>query len=179
MKKLAFILVSLIATSLTSCIVVTDGPPGPNGYSGNAYVGVSYDDYEPYSYWDNNPDVPNNPYFDEYYGTIPGLYEFEYFVNRNDYYYGTYEVWVNPGGAGRPNGIAGRNGADSYLLLICNQNGPYEDRKSKAGDLEMTKLSDGSLEYTVRNADGGMKVTMKKADRRSRTPHEPKAIYQK
>ncbi|MES2627888.1 MAG: hypothetical protein V4616_02870 [Bacteroidota bacterium] len=175
MKKLIFLLTALVAISLTSCVIIPD-TPGPRGYSGNAYFGISYDRYEPYSYWDNNPDIADNPYFDEYYPTYTGLYDFEYFVNREDYWFGTYEIWVNPGEPGRPGGVAGRNGMDTYLMLVCNPNGPYEDRKA-ASKLEVTKNTDGSLQYMVRNADGWMKVTMQKASRATRTPHQPKAFF--
>jgi len=117
MKTLTYIIVVLAGLSLTSCIIVTD-TPGPAGRPGNAYFGVSYDVYEPYSYWDNNPDIPNDPYLDEYYPTVPGLYEFEYYVNRVDYWYGTYEIWVNAGEPGRPGGRPGRDGLDTYLMLV-------------------------------------------------------------
>lgn len=176
MKKLLFIILALIVTSLSSCIIVPD-VPGPNGYSGQAYFGISYDNYEPYSYWDNNPDVPNNPYFDEYYPTIPGLYDFEYFVNRTDYWFGTYEIWVNPGEIGRPNGQPGRDGLDTYLLLICNPDGPYESRKVNSENISTTTLADGSLQYTIYNGDGWVKVTMKKTNTKLRQAHQPKVIF--
>ncbi len=176
MKKSLLILAAIFGLLMPSCIIVTDAP-GPNGYSGRAYFGISYDVYEPYSYWDNNPDIPENPYFDEYYRTYSGEYEFEYFVNRDDYWYGTYEIWVNPGEPGRPNGIAGRNGMDTYLMLVCNPDGPYESRKAGHENIATTTLADGSIQYTVTNADGWMKVTMKKTNQFSRPAHQPKANF--
>lgn len=172
MKKLAIILISLFAISLASCI---QGPPGPDGYDGNAYVAISYDDYPLYSYWDNNPDVPNNPAYDYWYPTYPGQFDFEYFVNRTDYWYGTYDIWVNRGGPGRPNGQAGRDGYDTYLTLVCNADGPYEMRKSEVlKNATVTKLEDGSIQYTFTNGGGGMRVTMKKTTVSERPAHDPK-----
>ena len=180
MKTLTYIIVVLAGLSLTSCIIVTD-TPGPAGRPGNAYFGVSYDVYEPYSYWDNNPDIPNDPYLDEYYPTVPGLYEFEYYVNRVDYWYGTYEIWVNAGEPGRPGGRPGRDGLDTYLMLVCNPDGPYEARKSAGtgNTVTTTALPDGSLQYIITNADGGMKVTMKKTTSTERPSQTPKVFFKK
>ncbi len=164
MKKIIVLLIALIAISLSSCIIVSDGY-GPNGRSGRAFFGISYDYEQPYSYWDDNSSIPENPFFDEYYPTYSGVYEFEYFVNRVDYWYGTYEIWVNPGELGGPNNIRGRDGIDSYLMLICNPNGPDEYRKSADGaTIKKETLADGSINYTIENEGGGLKVTMRKTN---------------
>lgn len=175
MKKIIVLLSALIAISLSSCIIVSDGY-GPNGRTGRAYFGISYDYNQPYSYWDNNAAIPENPYFDEYYPTGTGIYDFEYFVNRVDYWYGTYEIWVNPGEPGRPNNIRGRDGFDTYLMLICNPNGPIEYRKSADTSLKSEILADGSLQYTIENEGGGMKVNMKKVNIKERPAKKAKWI---
>lgn len=118
---------------LTSCyyeVTNTSTSYGPPGRNGVAYFGIDYDFGNLYSYWDNNPSIPENPIIGQYYYTYPGVYEFEYFINEFEYWYGTYEVFINLGGPGRPHNQPGFDGRDTYLLLICNPNGPYEERAS-------------------------------------------------
>lgn len=117
-------IVTLLSLSLTSCDPAYIGYGYP-GRDGRAFFGINYDYAHPYSYWDNNPSVPDNPAIGHYYPTFPGLYEFEYFINSVDYWYGTYEIWINPGGPGGPNGMPGIDGMDNYLMLICNPDGFY------------------------------------------------------
>jgi len=125
MKILKIILILIAPLFFTSCIVV-DSTPGPHGRDGNAYFGVDYEHMAPYSYWDDNNSVPFNPILGEYYHTYPGVYEFEYFINSEDYYYGTYEVWTNQGGMGGMHGEPGYDGVDTYLMLITDPEGFHE-----------------------------------------------------
>ncbi|MEM9023641.1 MAG: hypothetical protein AAGB22_07855 [Bacteroidota bacterium] len=125
---------------MTSCVIV-DNTPGPPGYDGEAYFGIDYDVAPPYSYWDNNPAVPNTVMLGQYYHTRPGVYDFEYFINRQEFWYGTYEIWVNPGGPGGSYGEPGFDGLDNFLMLICDPDGYYEYRSSyKQGGSEYEPL---------------------------------------
>ena len=177
MKKFRIILAILIAPFFfTSCIVV-DNTPGPNGRDGRAYFGVDYDHRPPYSYWDNNNSIPFNPVLGEYYHTYPGIYEFEYFINEEDYYYGTYEVWINRGGFGGPRGEPGFDGVDTYLMLVCDPNGFYEHTsgyKSAASNLE-TEL-DKPIVIEKKFGKENYKITMRKANVKTRKAKEPKFI---
>lgn len=169
MKKINIILA--VATSLffTSCIVV-DNTPGPNGYDGFAYFGVDYEYHKPYSYWDNNSSVPFNPILGEYYQTRPGIYEFEYFINPYDYYYGTYEVRINRGGLGRPNGEPGYNGMDTYLMFIADHDGYHEHRDGyKMGQSLPIIIEQNKGEYNY-------KITIQKGNTESRAAQQPKFI---
>lgn len=132
MKSFMKIASVVIATSLffTSCVFVVDPVPGPDGRPGDAYFGVDYDYAMPYSYWDNNPNVPTNPVLGSFYPTNAGVFEFEYFINPYEYWYGTYRIFRNAGGPGGANGEPGWPGADTYLMLICNPDGFYEERGS-------------------------------------------------
>lgn len=112
----------------SACTRVYIAPPGPPGRDGQAFFGIDYDYQHPYSYWDNNPSMPNNPEIGFYYGTFPGTYQFEYFINPYEYWYGTYQIWINPGTPGQPNGVPGIDGMNTYLMLICNPEGFYEER---------------------------------------------------
>lgn len=129
-----YLFVAVIA--LHSCIVVAEyGPPGRDG---KAFFGIDYDYNPPYSYWDNNPNMPTAPFFGEYYRSNPGRYNFEYFINQTDYWYGTYEIFVNRGQPGQPMGEPGADGADNYLMLICNDDGFYfEDQYGFWCDIRM------------------------------------------
>jgi len=113
---------------LTGCRKEVYHEYGPRGYDGRVYYGVSYSHFMPYSYGDNNPSIPNNPILGEYYETQPGFYQFEYFINPFEYWHGSYELWVNPGGPGGQFGEPGLDGADNFLMMICNPQGFFEDR---------------------------------------------------
>ena len=152
----------------TSCIVV-DNTPGPRGIDGNAYFGVDYEINAPYSYWDNNRSVPYNPILGDYYFTMPGVYEFEYFINPHDYWYGTYEIWINPGGPGGPRGEPGYNGLDTYLMLICDPDGFHQHRHNARTSNEplVIERHDGKYNY---------KITIQKASVSTRPAQKPKYV---
>lgn len=131
MKKGSSLRVSLALIGglflFNSCIYVVD-TPGPDGHPGQAFFGVDYDYALPYSYWDNNRNIPMNPVLGTYYPTGTGSFNFEYFINPYDYWYGTYQVFRNAGQPGGSGGHPGADGADTYLMLICNPEGFYEVR---------------------------------------------------
>lgn len=167
MKKLKLLYVLSIAIFLTSCIVV-DNTPGPRGIDGRAFFSVDYERHAPYSYWDNNPSIPYNPILGEFYISQPGIYDFEYFINPYDYWYGTYEVWVNPGGPGGPHGEPGYDGADTYLTLICDPRGFHEHRDNWKDNLEnplIIEKNEGKL---------NIKITIQKGNILTRPAQEPK-----
>jgi len=169
MKKLKLILTIIIPLFFTSCIVV-DNTPGPYGRDGQAYFGVDYERHEPYSYWDNNNSIPYNPILGEYYLTRPGIYDFEYFINSHDYWYGTYEVWINRGGAGGAHGQPGYDGLNNYLMLICDPNGFHEHRdewKMNEGEPLVIEKSEGVLNF---------KITIQKGNTSTRPAQKPKYI---
>ncbi len=149
-----------MSTLLVNCVTVTD--QGPRGRDGKVYFGIDYDYNPPYSYWDNNFEIPNNPVLGHMYRTSPGIYEFEYFINPYEYWYGTYTLYEDRGGLGGPYGERGADGWDTYLLLICNDNGYYTESweecgcyRSASDDGEIT--IDGGTQHT-----GKFTVKMKK-----------------
>lgn len=171
MRNFKIILVILAPLFFTSCIVI-DSTPGPHGRDGNAYFGVDYEHRAPYSYWDDNNSVPFNPVLGEYYHTYPGVYEFEYFINRDDYYYGTYEVWTNQGGIGGSHGEPGYDGVDTYLMLIADPNGFYEHtdgyyNKSGTNEPVVIEKKIGNENY---------KITIQKGNVNTRKAKTPKFI---
>lgn len=169
MKKLNLILIFLLPLFFTSCIIV-DNTPGPRGRDGRAYFGVDYEHHAPYSYWDNNPSIPYNPILGDYYHTRPGIYEFEYFINPHDYWYGTYEVWINRGGLGGPHGEPGYDGRDNYLMLICDPGGFHEHRDNWRVDENeplVINKTEGNLNF---------KITIQKGNVLTRPAKAPKFI---
>lgn len=168
MKKLHYILILVLPLFFTSCVVI-DNTPGPNGRDGDAYFGVDYEYRAPYSYWDDNNSIPFNPILGEYYGTYPGIYEFEYFINEHDYWYGTYEIRINRGGLGGPNGERGYHGADSYLMLIADPDGFHMHASKGVSEFEPVTIErkDGKFNYTI---------TIQKGNKSIRKAQNPKYI---
>jgi hypothetical protein len=152
--------------ALQSCIVVAEyGPPGRDG---KAFFGIDYDFNPPYSYWDNNPNMPSAPFFGEYYRSNAGRYNFEYFVNQTDYWYGTYEIFIHRGQAGQPMGEPGADGMDTYLMLICNDEGFYfEDQAGIWCDI---RLENGIQHIEMNNGEQHFIITMQKTSIKDRKP---------
>jgi hypothetical protein len=139
MKSLFKIASVVIGISLfvTSCTFIVDPVQGPDGRPGDAFFGIDYDYAMPYSYWDNNGNIPNNPVLGSFYPTSTGVYEFEYFINPYEYWYGTYRIFRNGGGSGGSNGEVGYPGLDTDLMLICNPDGFYMERANNKRTAEM------------------------------------------
>lgn len=122
---------------LSFLFVSCEGPAGPDGEDGDAYLRVRSSYGELYSYNDNNSGIPYGFSESSYYYTDPGTYSFSYesrlYSSSTSYTYtvwsGTYRITVNPGskgGEGKPfwqEGEKGVDGFDKYLTLYCNYNG--------------------------------------------------------
>ncbi|NQX99313.1 MAG: hypothetical protein HRT73_15760 [Flavobacteriales bacterium] len=167
MKKIKIILAVIAPLFFTSCIVV-DNTPGPNGRDGRAYFGIDYEHHAPYSYWDDNNSVPYNPILGEYYLTRPGVFEFEYFINAHDYYYGTYEVWINRGGIGGYHGEAGYDGMDTYLMLITDPEGFHEHADGYKMGLDEPIVIEKKI------GEFNYKITIQKGNVNDRLAQQPK-----
>ena len=167
------VLALAVALLLPGCVIETSpNIEGPPGHAGLAFFGITYEVQHPYSYWDNNPAIPSNPVIGEYYITAPGIYEFEYFINPYEYWYGTYEVFINPGGPGGSYGRPGYDGADNYFILICDPDGYYsalESYKTSGGDGINEPVIIESFEEGKR-----YKLTMQKANTNTRPAQTPK-----
>lgn len=161
--KIAITVISCLLL-LSGCVYV-DTAPGPPGIPGRAFFGVNYEVHAPYSYWDTNGDVPYNPALGHYFLTRPGYYEFEYFINPYEYWYGSYELFVNPGGPGGPYGEPGFNGADTYLMLICDPNGFHTH-----GGASFKTKENGILELRGESQMGNYHIKMTKAHIQERSP---------
>jgi len=161
----------LFTLLLSSCIEVnTYGPHGPRG---RAYFGIDHDWSPPYSYWDNNQALPNNPFFGEYYRTNSGVYNFEYFINPFEYWYGTYEIWELEGEPGYSDGRPGRRGPDNYLMLICNPNGFYFDGWSEG---TFSHRSGDTLVVETTTDEHKFRIEMIRTTRTKRAPEKPKYL---
>ncbi len=171
------LMMTLMSAMLTSCITILD--QGPNGRDGKVYFGIDYDYNPPYSYWDNNDNVPLNPYFGEMYRTESGTYDFEYFINPYEYWYGTYTLHRNRGELGGSNGTRGADGADTFLRLICNEDGFYYDGWEDCACYKSAEL-DGSVIITADDETlGKFQIKMKKAKVTERPPMAAPKLTQK
>jgi len=167
---------TLLIISFTSCEHSHDY--GPNGLDGRAFFGVDYNHAIPYSYWDDNPRVPSNPYFGEFYRTEPGWYEFEYFVNPTEYWYGSYQMDIEPGGPGLPHGEVGEDGADTYLTLFLDPEGWTEDRFLNKS-IKSSRDNQNLLTLTLEGEQGSIKVKMSRTTTAERpSMRMPKFIRQ-
>ena len=155
----SFWLLLTIGVFMTSCVVYTD--QGPKGPDGKVYFGIDYDYNPPYSYWDNNSSVPLNPYFGEVYRTEEGTYDFEYFINPWEYWWGTYTLYENEGEWGGANNTPGLPGDDTFFLLICNDDGFYHETWDECGCRAMEN-PDGSVTVEGVNKQK-FRVEMKKS----------------
>lgn len=160
---------------LSSCVFVVDPVQGPDGRPGDAFFGVDYDYAMPYSYWDDNPNIPNNPILGSFYPTNAGAFQFEYFINPYEYWYGTYRIFRNAGGPGGPNGEVGLPGLDSYLMLICNPDGFYEERANNKMGEPVAMGETVTIERLV--GTDRIQITMTKTTIQDRpTANEPKYL---
>jgi len=163
--KMLMVGLTLLATGCTTVVYT----PGPAGRPGDAYFGIDYTWRAPYSYWDNNPALPENPPIGVQFFSHPGVYEFEYFINRWEYWYGTYEIWVNPGGPGGPHGEIGLDGADNSFTLFCDPDGFWAEVYSWKN-----KNSNEPIVIERNDSKMNMRITLQKADVRNRAAHPPK-----
>lgn len=160
---------------ISSCTFIVEPLPGPDGPPGNAFFGVDYDYAMPYSYWDNNRNIPNNPLLGQFYPTESGVFEFEYFINPYEYWYGTYRIFRNAGGPGGPDGQVGAPGLDSYLMLICNPDGFYEERANWKVDGAVELGETLTIERTI--GTDRIEIVMTKTNTSLRpTVNEPKYL---
>jgi len=137
---------------------------GPDGRDGRAFFGIDYHYYMPFSYWDSNPDIPLNPYLGDFYHSRPGIFDFEYFVNPYEYWYGTYELWIEYGQQGSPYGVAGTDGSDTYLMLICDPEGWTEDRFRAYSGKAIVQQAPGYFKVKVEEAGYAFEVEMYKSN---------------
>lgn len=172
MTRLVHTALLLILTSmmLSSCHFDAHDELGPHGRDGRAFFAIDYNYAMPYSYWDNNPRVPANPFFGEWYRSNAGRYDFEYFVSPTQYWYGSYRIDIERGYPGGPGHQAGADGADTYVMLYLDPQGWYEEYffVAKSGEGEM-------LKGTIDSKEAILEVEMRLVDISERPSiHVPK-----
>lgn len=157
-NKLLCILYAAIVVS--SC----QGPTGPDGRNGNAFVRIVSTDGFLNLYGDNNPAIPSPFQIGQYYNAAVGVYTFAYesrkYTGTSTYTYkrwgGTYSVSINYGTSGRKGkifwkeGDPGEDGADRYFTLFCNYNGPEESVLGKNNGLQRND-HEQSGSFTIEN----------------------------
>ena len=121
---LRFTIIMITAFIITSC----NGPNGPDGLSGDAYVAVVSSDGTLVASTGSFGSTPSTAYTNSYYYASPGTYSYRFTAisgTSSRAWTGTYSVSVNQGekgGAGKifwEKGDAGKDGADKYYKLDC------------------------------------------------------------
>ena len=114
----AVVIIAVIfaAAALTGC-----GQPGADGEAYTAYSWV----YGPITIATNDPAFAglSTVYNGEFRKTSPGVYDFEYIAWDDSYWWGWYEIYVNPGEDGGLFG-PGEDGTDLYFEVVCLSTGP-------------------------------------------------------
>ena len=119
-KFYPYIAFIFIAVFVSSC----DGPNGPDGKDGNAYVKITSSDGT------LNSDgifssFPPTYFYGQYYAANPGTYDFSFITSYYDIYgdyhsanwYGTYTITINPGS---PGGVENRFGNMEVLEAMVS-----------------------------------------------------------
>lgn len=125
----------------TSILFVScEGPNGPDGKDGRAFLKITSSDGYLYAYSDNNPSMPSPLIAGQNYQVNIGTYIFAYesriYTSTTTYTYqqwlGTYSISINfgtKGGEGKifwQEGDPGTDGRDKYFTIYCNFNGPEQ-----------------------------------------------------
>jgi hypothetical protein len=130
----------ILAVAVVTAAVAGCGQPGADG---DAYIAYSWA-VGPITIATNDPAFAGASYIynGEFRQTSPGVYDFEYTAWDDSYWWGWYEIYVNPGEDGGAFG-AGDDGADLYFEVLCLSTGAsfyvWEDLASAALGTEGTE----------------------------------------
>jgi hypothetical protein len=127
-KRFSFLLISVILGMLA-------GGCGRKGKDGLAFLAIDWL-YNPVSYWDNNPGIPETFYQGVYYEVNPGTYSFEYTAWDYSEYSGTYTLTVNEGEKGSWF-KRGESGEDIHYKIWLYASGPELEIDDPAAAKEM------------------------------------------
>jgi len=152
---------------------------GDDGQPGSAAISFTWDWYVD-SYDDSNPDTPTWIYEYTNYGTSPGTYSYTYYcsdvIGNYWYWYGTYNIYVNPGEEGGWFSD-GDNGSDNFFRFGLYGSGPDfyllkpnpdkpKLKSLEASKLDMTKYESVTvgdpIKETVYSRYGRMEITRQK-----------------
>lgn len=121
-------------------LISCEGPNGPDGKNGHAFLKITSSDGYLYAYSDNNPSMPSPLIAGQNYQVTIGTYLFAYesriYTSATTYMYqqwlGTYSISINygtKGGEGKifwQEGDPGTDGRDKYFTIYCNFDGPNQ-----------------------------------------------------
>ena len=185
MKNIYLLLTFFVAITIggTSCTVHYQDPPpppppvvyyGPDGLPGFAFLSVDWTGDKPDFISTNNGAIPTYFQYGAFYQSHPGFFNLYYegaFYDGPDfieYFWDVdFEVWINAGYPGQPGNIPGANGLDSYLTMVCNPFGPFEERMNKTmpesmEGFEILSKTDDEIVIKKENEFAGIKITYTK-----------------
>ncbi|MBI2428453.1 MAG: hypothetical protein HYV29_06590 [Ignavibacteriales bacterium] len=143
-QRTRLLLSLILSLSLISC----EGPNGPDGRDGSAFLKVTSSDGYLYAYGDDNPSIPSPFFAGQNYRVNVGTYLFAYesriYTSTTTYTYqqwiGSYSISINQGANGGERkifwqeGDPGADGTDKYFTLYCNFNGPQQSVMGKGSE---------------------------------------------
>ncbi|MEW5799534.1 MAG: hypothetical protein AB1728_11075 [Bacteroidota bacterium] len=139
----------------TFLLISCEGPNGPDGKDGRAFLKITSSDGYLYAYSDNNPSMPSPLIAGQNYQVSTGTYIFAYesriYTSATTYTYqqwlGTYSISINfgtKGGKGKifwQEGDPGTDGRDKYFTIYCDFNGPEQNVLGKRSNMPGTGIS--------------------------------------
>ena len=165
------LLILSIVVLFSSC---EDDYYGRDGRSGDAYLSLTWANEMP-EYMDaGTGDIPPTFKWGDYYRAYPGYYVMYYegsvwngFGWTFYAYEVEYEIWINEGEPGRPYGVDGRDGADTYLTLECSPYGPFiftmEKSSGTSNKYEILKNTEEEIQVIQKGVSYSIKITYKKS----------------
>lgn len=188
--KIAILSLVLFATGCQVNVYDDDpGPPpcggGPYGLDGQAFIALDYSSVEPSYIWGNNGRIPSHFAYGQYYLSNPGTYDLYYegsFLDGCcvvDYYWDiSYDLWYHPGTAGGPCGQPGMDGADSFLTIFMDPDGPGISRINKKADenFQILERTEETVVTQEKRGEFTLKVTYTKLKASKKDQLDPKNI---
>lgn len=183
LKQTPYLLALLIALVLggSGCYIEPVPPPPPchgglDGRPGQAFLELDWNQHQPDYIWTNNTAIPPVFQYGRYYNSFAGVFDLYYEGSFYDgccpvdYFWDvSYEIWIHPGTRGDC-GYNGLDGADSFLSLILDPYGPFEQRINKTGTSSpdgVKVISDTGKEIIIEKTVGDitMRATFTKLDK--------------
>ena len=150
MRSIMWILTLILVVFVLGC--------GDDGEDGDAFLRITWL-YGPFSYWDDNPYIPEIVVNGQYYRCGPGSYDFEYWSWDDSYWYGYYTLSIYRGEKGKFL-TDGDDGPDRFFTLQCYSIGAsFWELKPLAGETGPTAANSYDLEQ-----DAGIKAGAAAAD---------------
>jgi hypothetical protein len=148
---------------------------GYDGRPGRAYLSLTWANEIPEYLDAGTGAIPETFRWGEFYRAYPGYYLMYYegsvwngFGWTFYAYEVEYEIWINEGEPGRPYGVDGRDGADTFLTIECSPYGPFLYNTEKSTTVtkkyEVLMETDELIQVVQKGDVYSMKITYTKVE---------------